>query len=113
MMTSNHPVKRHKNNGLVNGARGYIDSIKPSKDDPDVPEIIFVRFNDDETGQLFRRENLGLTKDHKPNDPLAVPILRQKKKFNARQGNTGWMRDQFPLTLCYAITSHKVKTLKK
>ena len=113
MMTSNHSVKRHKNNGLVNGARGYIDSIKPSKDDPDVPEIIFVRFNDDTTGQLFRRENLGLTNDHKPNDPLAVPILRQKKKFNARQGNTGWMRDQFPLTLCYAITSHKVKTFKE
>ena len=108
MMTSNHPVKRHKNNGLVNGARGYIDSIKASKDDPDVPEIIFVRFNDDITGQMFRRENIGLTQDHKPNDPLAVPIMRQKKKFNVRQGNVGWMRDQFPLTLCYAMTSHKV-----
>lgn len=112
MMTSNHQVKRHKNNGLVNGARGYIDSIKPYKDEPDVPEIIFVRFNDDTTGQLFRRENIGLTKDHKPNDPLAVPILRQNKRFQARQGNVGWVRNQFPLTLCYAMTSHKVSQCK-
>ena len=47
-----------------------------------------------------------MLKDHKPNDPLAVPIKKQKKQFSVK-GNVKWMREQFPLTLCYAITAHK------
>ena len=108
MVTSNHDVKKYKNNGIVNGARGFIDSIQPSKDNPKVPEVVWVRFNDDKTGQLLRKDKQALTKDHKPNDPLAVPIIRQKKKFQPKGGNVHWLRDQFPLTVCFAITSHKV-----
>ena len=106
MITSNHSKPKYKNNGLVNGARGFIDSIQPSKDNPDVADIIWVRFTDDNIGQLLRRESLSLLKDHKPNDPLAVPIKKQKKQFSVK-GNVKWMREQFPLTLCYAITAHK------
>ena len=73
MITSNHSKKKYKNNGLVNGARGYIDSIQPSKENSDVAEIIRVRFMDDNVGQLVRRDSMALLKDHKPNDPLAVP----------------------------------------
>ena len=109
MVTSNHSVKKYKNNGIVNGVRGFIDSIQPSKDDPKVPEVVWVRFNDDETGQLLRKDKLALTKDHKPNDPLAVPIVRQKKNFQPKGGNANWLREQFPLTICFAITSHKVR----
>ena len=108
MITSNHSVKKYKNNGIVNGARGFIDSIQPSKDDPNVPEVIWVRFNDDETGQLLRKDKLALTQDHKPNDPLSVPIVRQKKKFQPKGGNVNWLREQFPLTVCFAMTSYKV-----
>ena len=107
MITSNHPDKKYKNNGIVNGARGYIDSVQVSDSNPDLVEVIWVRFHDDKTGQLLRRDNHHLTKEHKTNDPLSVPIMRQKNKFKAKS-NTGWMRDQFPLTLCYAITCHKV-----
>ena len=66
MITSNHPDKRHKLNGIVNGSRGFVDSIQPMKDDPDTAEVIWVRFNDDRTGQLLRMENLSLLKDHTP-----------------------------------------------
>ena len=107
MITSNHPEKKYKNNGIVNGARGYIDSVQVSDSNPDLVEVIWVRFHDDKTGQLLRRDNHHLTREHKTNDPLSVPIMRQKNKFKAKS-NTGWMRDQFPLTLCYAITCHKV-----
>ena len=85
---------------------GYIDSIQPSKDNPDVAEVIWVRFTDDKVGQLLRVDSMSLLKDHTPNDRLAVPITKQKKRFNVK-GNVNWMREQFPLTLCYAITAHK------
>ena len=87
--------------------RGFIDSIQPSEDNPDVAEVIWVRFNDDKVGQLLRHDNRHLLNQHKPNDRLAVPIMKQKKTFHG-QGSVNWMREQFPLTLCYAITAHKV-----
>ena len=40
MITSNHSKSKYKNNGIVNGARGYIDSIEPSSSDPDVAEVV-------------------------------------------------------------------------
>ena len=106
MITSNHSEQKYKNNGIVNGARGFIDSIQSSKDDPEVAEIIWVKFNDPKIGQLLRNDSISLLDDHTPNDPLAVPIKRQKKQFKIK-GNVNWMREQFPLTLCYAITAHK------
>ena len=106
MITSNHPKAKYKNNGIVNGSRGFVDSIQPNKEDPDVAEVIWVRFNDDKVGQLLRYDSRALLNQHKPNDKLAVPIVRQKKQFQVR-GNTEYMRDQFPLTLCYAVTAHK------
>ena len=106
MITSNHSIQKYKNNGIVNGARGYIDSIQHNKENPDVAEVVWVRFNDDKIGQLLRQDSMTLLKDHKPYDPLSVPITKQKKRFNVK-GNVNWMREQFPLTLCYAITAHK------
>ena len=86
--------------------RGFIDSIQTSQDNPDVAEVIWVRFHDDKIGQLLRYDNRHLLNQHKPNDRLAVPIIKQKKTFRL-QGRTNWMRTQFPLTLCYATTAHK------
>ena len=106
MITSNHSERRHKNNGIVNGSRGFVDSIQEDENDPGVAAVIWVRFLNDNTGQCLRDENKGLLRKHKPNDPLAVPIMRQKKQFQVR-GNVNWLREQFPLTLCYAITCHK------
>ena len=53
MITTNHENKKYKNNGIVNGSRGYIDSIQTMIGNPDVAEVIWVRFNDDKTGQLL------------------------------------------------------------
>ena len=39
MVTSNHQQQKYKNNGIVNGSRGYVDSIQASKDNPNKPEI--------------------------------------------------------------------------
>ena len=106
MITSNHSKSKYKNNGIVNGAQGFIDSIQATVDEPDVAKVVWVRFTDDKIGQLLRMDSLSLLKNHTPNDPLAVPITKQKKAFQIR-GNTEYLRDQFPLTLCYAVTAHK------
>ena len=106
MITSNHSKSKYKNNGIVNGARGYIASIKPSSSDPDVAEVVWVRFHDDKIGQLLRMDSVSLLKNHKPNDPLSVPITKQKKPFTI-EGNTEFLRNQFPLTLSYCVTAHK------
>ena len=105
-VSTNHPQQRYKNNGFVNGVRGYVDSIQVSRDNPDEPEVIWVRFSDDNVGKLLRDDNRALLKFHKPNDPLAVPIRKQKKQFHMK-GNINWLREQFPLTVCYAVTAHK------
>ena len=105
MITSNSQEPKYKLNGIVNGVRGYIDSFQYSEDKSYI-EVIWVRFNDDTTGQQLRHDNLHLP--HKPHDKLSVPIFRQKKTFKQKGGNTNWLRQQFPLTLCFAVTAHKV-----
>ena len=57
--------------------------------------------------QLLRYEYRNLKKMHKPIDENAVPILRQKKGFTIQNGEVKFQRNQFPLTLSYAITSFK------
>ena len=100
MVTSNHQQVRYKNNGIVNGSRGFVDSIQMSKENPNEPEIVWVVFNDENTGKLLREDSRALLKHHKPNNPKAVPIRKQKKQFSMH-GNANWLREQFPLTLCY------------
>ena len=34
VITSNHPQSKFKEDGIVNGARGFVDSIQVSKTDP-------------------------------------------------------------------------------
>ena len=104
MITSNSQEPKYKMNGIVNGVRGFIDSFQ--YDDDGSLFAIWVRFCDDKTGQLLREDNCH--QPHKPDDKLSVPIFRMKKTFKHSDGNTTWLRHQFPLTLCFAVTAHKV-----
>ena len=44
-----------------------------------------------------------------PSWELAQPfrVIAHNGEINTLKGNVNWMREQFPLTLCYAITAHK------
>ena len=106
MVTSNHEKKRYKQDGIVNGAKGFIDSIQPSLENPDMAEVVWVRFVDTRVGQLLRQDSSELLKFHTPNDKLAVPIIKTKKRFNIA-GDTEYLRNMFPLTVCYSVTAHK------
>ena len=50
----------------MNGARGYVQSVQVSKDDPYKVEIIWVVFNKESVGRLYRFENNYLKKNHNP-----------------------------------------------
>ena len=108
MVTSNSQTAKYKQNGIVNGVRGFIDSFLFEEEDQTSVEVVYVRFTNDKIGQLLREDNLHYLQRHTPDDPLAVPIVRQTKPFNLKGGNTNWIRKQFPLTLCFAVTAHKV-----
>ena len=107
VLTSNHHIAKYKEDGIVNGARAYIDSIQVSKKDKDVVEVIWVVFKDQTVGRLLRYEYNHLKKMHKPIHDDAVPILKQKKNFTINKGEVRFQREQFPLTLAYAITAYK------
>ena len=78
---SNSSNIKYKKNGIVNGARGYVDSIQLDLSNPDLAEAIWIRFTDDNIGQLLRQDSKDLLLCHKPNHPLSVPIKKQKKQF--------------------------------
>ena len=107
VITSNHPQAKYKEDGIVNGAKGYVDSLQVSRSNPDKIEVVWVVFKDKNVGKLLRYELRNLNKLHKPDSEKAVPILRQKKAFSIQNGEVKFQRYQFPLTLSYATTAYK------
>ena len=107
VITSNHHQAKYKEDGFVNGARGYIDSIQVSRDTPTEVDVIWVIFKDKNIGKRLKFDLRHLLKKHKPNNEEAVPILKQKKQFTINKGEVRYQRYQFPLTLAYAVTAYK------
>ena len=110
MITVNHKIARYKEDGIVNGAKGFIDYIQWSKKNPESVEIIWVVFQHEDIGmRCYKRETMKLrpwgSEDYL--NPKALPILAIAKPFEVQQGNIQYMRRQFSLTLAYAFTCHK------
>ena len=107
VITSNHPQAKYKEDGIVNGAKGYVDSVQVSIKDPERIDVVWVVFKDMNVGKLLRYDLKHLKKVHKPSNENAVPILRQKKTFTIQNGEVKFQRHQFPMTLSYAVTAYK------
>ena len=54
VITSNHHMAKYKEDGIVNGARGYIDSIQVAKEHKTEMEVIWIVFKDQTVGRLFQ-----------------------------------------------------------
>ena len=106
-ITTNHTKLKYREDGIVNGARGFVQSIQMTKQDPNKVEIIWIVFNKESVGKLYRFEHGYLRKHHNPGHELATPILPQRKKFTVKFGNVEYQRTNFPLSLAYAMTAHK------
>jgi chromosomal replication initiation ATPase DnaA len=82
VITSNHSEAKYRQDGINNGARGYIDSIQRNPDDPTIVEVVWVVFIDTTIGQTLRQDKQKLFNQHKPENKLAVPIEKLKKNSN-------------------------------
>jgi hypothetical protein len=119
MLTVNHLKAEYREEGIMNGARGYIDFIETVKDHsdknaPDKVKHIWVKFNDETIGEKYRRDMNSDRKEDFKNliDDLAVPIKPVRTLFklttrNKDSTNIEIEREQFPLQLAYAMTVHK------
>ena len=105
VITSNHSRAKYREDGIVNGARGYVQAVQISEIDSDQVEIIWVVFNNEKIGRLYRFENNNLRQKFNPGHALATPILPERKKF--AHGNVEYQRTNFALSLAYALTAHK------
>ena len=56
-ITVNHHKKKYKEDGIVNGARGYVQCIQVSTDNKENVEIVWVVFNNKSIGKLYRFEH--------------------------------------------------------
>ena len=107
VITSNHSKAKYKEDGIVNGARGYVDSVQFSRNNSENIEVIWVVFKDKNVEKLLRYDYKHLNKLHQPENIDAVPIMKQKKYFTLKTGEVKYQRTQFPMTLGYAVTSYK------
>ncbi len=100
MLTTNVDVS----DGLVNGARGEIEHIVTSSDK--VSQVL-VKFDNPAVGAQTKQSSR-----YKDRFPNAVPLLKHEAIFLAK-GKRGSevTRLQFPLTLAWATTIHKVEGL--
>ena len=107
VITSNHSKAKYREDGIVNGARGYIQSIQVKRNNPDQVEIIWVIFNNDQIGKQYRFDHKHLRENFNPGHPLATPILPERKSFTPKGSSVRYQRTNFPLSLAYALTAHK------
>ena len=54
VITCNHSKAKYKEDGIVNGAKGYVDSLQVSQTDREKVEVVWVVFNDMNVGKLLR-----------------------------------------------------------
>ena len=99
LITSNHPNKKYKEDGLINGARGYVQCIQVSKENPAKVEVVWVVFNKENIGRLYRFEKKHLRHNFNPGHERATPILPERKNFKEKYGNIEYQRTNFPLAL--------------
>ena len=98
---------KYKEDGIVNGAKGYIDSFQFNEDDPEKVKAIWVVFRDETVGRRLRMDKYELKAMHTPANEMAVPIELTKTRFEIDKGNHKYVRQQFPVVLAYAVTTHK------
>ncbi len=98
---------KYKDDGVCNGARGFIDSFQLEEGSESKIKIIWVVFKDEKVGNRLRFDMKELKGSHFTENPKAVPIVVSKARFEINHGNLKYSRSQFPLVLGYAVTAHK------
>ena len=97
--------------GIVNGARAFVEGFEydTRKDKTQKLVRIWVVFPDASTGSLLREDSKreGKNKPFPNQNPLAVPISQIKVIFEIPKIKIKVSRTQFPMVLCFCMTSYK------
>ena len=107
ILTVNHTKAKYREDGIVNSARGYVDSFEMEPKAENEVKAIWVVFQNKAIGKKLREDSYELTCSHTPNDPNSVPIEVFKVRFTLKSGDVNYQRTQFPAVLAYAVTAHK------
>jgi ATP-dependent exoDNAse (exonuclease V) alpha subunit len=107
ILTVNHSKAKYREDGIVNSARGYVDSFQMESGNETEVKAIWIVFQNKDIGKKLRDESYQLRAYHTPNDPNAVPIEVFKVRFTLKSGDVNYQRTQFPAVLAYAVTAHK------
>ena len=105
MLTANIDISDR----LINGQIGTVVKIDINPD-TQKPSIIYIKFDDDKAGQnMINKGNNQYAKKHKvvPVQPILVKIKVRPNKPSSPE----IQRIQFPITLAWACTVHKVQGL--
>ena len=92
----------------MNGARGFVHSFEYDKRKGKTEKLkrIWVEFPNKATGSFLREDmkRIGITNKE---NPLAVPITEIKLTFEIPRIKIKVTRSQFPMVLCFCMTSYK------
>ena len=78
---------KYKEDGVVNGAIGHIDSFQMEDKNSTTIKIIRVVFRDEKGGKRLRLDKYDNKAGHKTSNPLAVLIEATKTWFELNHGN--------------------------
>ena len=53
VITANHPKQKFREDGIVNGCRGFFQAIQCSKETPEKVDIVWVVFHDQSAGRRY------------------------------------------------------------
>ena len=95
VVTCNHKKQKYKEDGIVNGARGFIQAVQTNPDDTEKVDALWVVFHDEKIGRRYRSENYHLRSDFDPGHHLATPILPERNTFSAGRGGIKFQRTNF------------------
>ena len=107
VITTNHSKLKYKEDGIMNGARGFVQAIQTCTSNPEKVEVVWVIFNEERIGKRYRHDHKHLRQTYNPGHENATPILPSRRNFKTKFGSVEYQRQNFALSLAYALTSHK------
>ena len=72
VITTNHKKAKYREDGIGNGARGYVSAIQVSAENPNLVENIWVVFKNEKIGRLYRFDHQKLREKFNPDLFLTI-----------------------------------------
>ena len=95
VVTVNHSKQIYRDDGIMNGARGFVQAIQTSKDHPGKVDVVWVVFKNENIGKRYRFDHKHLRQSFNPGHENATPILPSRRNFKINFGSVEDQRQNF------------------